>query len=247
MQRIARHSLVALFALLGAFTLSASVAAQTPINVTGFKTSATPTPTPFFVNDTFTGTDGTLLSAHTGETGAAWSLHPSFTDTFVITSNRASKDANTATSVYTASGVASSINYTVQCPIVDIGNVNRAAGCGGWVKTAADDGIYVRRLNSTTWQFVKIIAGTPTAVPMTTGSNTVTATFSVGVTTTLKVVRTAGDNFEWFIDNVSQGTATISDSNFQAASLPNGVGWVAVRSSNNHSGTGYHIDRISAW
>jgi len=240
MQRLARYSLIALFALCSAFGGARAVAAQTPINVAGFK-SPTATPTPFFVDDTFTDTDGTDLASHTGEIGTPWTKHPSFTDSITIQTNRAQKDANVNSSMYYATATAASGNYTIQVTIVDVGNANRAAGGCGWVDTSADNALCVRRQNSTTWQFAKIVGGTATSVTMTTGSATAAATFTVGASHTLTVVRTAGDNFEWFLDGVSQGTATISDSQFQI------IGHVAVRASNNQSGTGYGIDRISAW
>ncbi len=195
----------------------------------------------FFVNDTFTGTDGTTLVSHTGEAGATWTLHSSFTDTISIQTNRAGKDSGTVSTVYYASGTSASLNYTIEGVIVDIGDVSRATGVCGWISTGADTMLCVRRQNQTTWQFLKIIAGTATGVTMTTGSNTSATSFSLGVSNTLKLVRTTGDNFEWFLNNVSQGTATVSDSEFQTA------GRVGIRSSNIHTATGFHVDRISAW
>jgi len=194
-----------------------------------------------FVYDSFTGTDGTNLTSHTGETGATYTQQLG-TDVMNIQSNRAGKDSNnTGTIALRASGQASSITYTVECVIVDIGNVNRAFGCCGWMDTAQDDMLCVRRTSSTSWDMVKVIAGTTTSV------DSLATSFSAGAMTTLTVQRSAGDNFEWWVNGVSQGVTQVTDAALQGANLPNGVGFVGLRASNNHNATGYHVERLTAW
>jgi len=61
-----------------------------------------------YVNDTFTGSDGTLINAHTGETGATWAAGIGFTDPNVprIFSNRLRGGTTAGSNIFFASGVA---------------------------------------------------------------------------------------------------------------------------------------------
>lgn len=185
--------------------------------------------------DSATDTNGTDLADHVGEVGATWTRHADFTDVLTIQSNRIGKDSNTGTTVYYASVNPSTKDYTIEAVMVDIGDVNRALGIGGWIDTGADNGIYFRRQTATAWQFLKIIGVSVTPL------ETVGTTFNLNASTTIKIVRT-GDIFNLYIDGVltSLSPHTISDSAFQSP------GKIGIRASNNHNGTGYHIDRISA-
>lgn len=187
-----------------------------------------------FVSDSFTDTDSTDLASHTGELGASWTKHSSFTDSILIQSNRAGKDSNTGTSVYYASGAPPGLEYTVEGPIIDVGDVNRASGICGWVNTSADHMVVMRRQTSTAWQLLKIIGGVATSI------DTEATTFSAGAIRTLKITR-VGDLFEWFLDGVSLGAFTISDAEFQSP------GRVGLRASNIHVGTGFHVDSLVAY
>lgn len=189
-----------------------------------------------FLNDTFTDTDGTLLSAHTGETGATWTKHGSFTDTWLITTNRANKDSGVGSSVYYASGTPSSTTYTVECTLVDISNVNRACGCCGRIDTAADNMVCARRQNSTTLQVLTIIGGTAGSL------DTEPITFSAGQSITLTLVFT-GSTVEWKKDGVSLGSG-LDLTTFNATF--SGAGRVGVRASNSHVADGYHVTSITA-
>lgn len=189
-----------------------------------------------FLSDTFTDTESTDLTAHTGEVGASWTKHGSFTDALLIQSNRAGKDANTGTTVYYASALPPSNNYIIEAPIVDIGNVNRASGICMCIDTAADNMIIARRQTALLWQFGKIIGGILTSL------ETIDTAFSAGATTILKVVRD-GDKFSWSVAGALSPLSphVITDSQFQSP------GRVGLRASNIHSGTGYHVDSISAY
>jgi hypothetical protein len=71
-----------------------------------------------FLNDTFTDTDGVLLENHTGEVGAIWTRHPSYTGSVVrISTNRIYNNAAWDTSCYYASGVPAGADYTVTSKI----------------------------------------------------------------------------------------------------------------------------------
>src|SRR5687768_9186235 len=108
--------------------------------------------------DTFTDTDGTVLSSHTGEGGVTYTQHASFTlGTFTIENNRVSKDATANSAVYYASQVSPSLFCEISCTITDKSALSRTLGVFGWIDTASDTMIGIRRLNETTWQFLKII------------------------------------------------------------------------------------------
>lgn len=76
---------------------------------------------PDIVNDTFTGSNGTSLVAHIGETGALWTQHPNFAQTAQINTNRVFGDAGA--SIFYSSGGFSSANYTVICDLFVRSNV----------------------------------------------------------------------------------------------------------------------------
>jgi hypothetical protein len=67
-----------------------------------------------FVLDTFTGTDGTVLSSHVGETGATWDFRDGYTDVASIKSNRLWAASLTH---YFASGIPASADYEVSADI----------------------------------------------------------------------------------------------------------------------------------
>src|SRR6516225_237587 len=66
-----------------------------------------------FVSDTFADANGTLLTAHTGQTGATWAFNPNWSGNFTIESNQAFVISNAVAVLY-ASGVPSSADYDVQ-------------------------------------------------------------------------------------------------------------------------------------
>lgn len=211
------------------------VVALTGLPVTTSPGSLTADVQALIVYATFTGTDGTDLTAYTPEIGGAFIKHASFSDAITIQSNRAGKDSNTGTTVYYSPATPNAVEYSVEGVIVDVGSNDRACGVGGWISTSADHGVFARRQNTTTWQFLKIISGAPTQI------DTAPATFSAGASHKLRIKRTAGNQFEWFVDDVSQGVFTISDSEFASA------GKIGIRASNSHLAAGYHIDTLSAF
>jgi len=73
-----------------------------------------------FVSDSFTDTDTTDLTAHTGETGATWSK---VTGVIKIMSNRAKGDSGVE-SAYVASGSPATAEYDVQGNITEITTVD---------------------------------------------------------------------------------------------------------------------------
>lgn len=173
-----------------------------------------------FVNDTFTDTAGTVLSSHTGELGATWTQHGSYTTatiTIGTSGTVADKDSASGTGMYYASGTGANANYTVECELIDTTSANLSSACVGWVDTGSDSMVGIRRQNSTTVQFFKIIAGTFTS------QQTVTVSYSQDQARELKITR-SGNDFTAFLDEAALGAAvTISDSEVS------GVGRVGIR------------------
>ena len=66
-----------------------------------------------FVNDTFTDTAGTSLTAHTGELGATWTSLSAFSSAAVISNANRLRSDTAGYSVFYASGVPSSADYVV--------------------------------------------------------------------------------------------------------------------------------------
>jgi len=116
-----------------------------------------------FVDDTFTDTDGTALDAHTGETGAAWTQHPSYgvgTDS-VINSNRL-RDADSSNAlVYYASGVPAGVEYDVQVTLRRVaGGGQDFSGFFGRLSTTVDSGYFLQyRVDVTEWRLFKADGG----------------------------------------------------------------------------------------
>lgn len=169
-----------------------------------------------FVFDTFTDTNDTVLSSHTGETGATWTLHTSYTATIIIRSNNAHKDGSASSSAYYASGTPPGTDYTVKGALVDLTNDNRSSAICGWIDTATNTMVGARRQNSTAMEFFKLINGTFTSI------DTEAVTYTQDQVRELKITR-SGTTFEWFLDDVSLGQHTISDTELS------GAGKVGVR------------------
>lgn len=186
--------------------------------------------------DSATDTDGADLSSHTAEVGGGWTKHASFNDALTIQSNRIGKDSNTGTTVYYSDVIPSQLLYTAEADIVDVGEVDRALGVAVYIDTATDSMIVLRRQNRTTVQFLKIVNATPSATLAST-----TVAFSAGLSRHYTVRRLVNNRFEVELDGAVFGTdIEIADAVFQSP------GRIGIRASNNHNGTGYHIDRISA-
>ncbi|HYY97056.1 MAG TPA: hypothetical protein VE642_00610, partial [Pyrinomonadaceae bacterium] len=89
-----------------------------------------------FVNDSFTGASGTYLSSHTGETGASWTQHPSYSSNRIYLSN-ANRAYGDASSLYYASGTPATADYDVQAELTMV-SADCTAGVAGRVSTSGD-------------------------------------------------------------------------------------------------------------
>lgn len=117
-----------------------------------------------FVNDTFTDAAGTLLVNHLGETGADWTLHPSYANDAVISNaNRCRPGAGT-TAAY-ASGAPASAEYDVECDVEFLTDNNAANGPCGRMSTSADTHYHVRYSRNgldAQWELYKFVDGAAT-------------------------------------------------------------------------------------
>lgn len=163
------------------------------------------------VNDTFTDTAGTALASHTGETGATWTVHPSYASGAVITTSPANKvkfgSGNNAG--YYASGTPGSADYTVKATYtigsggIDTGG-NAYFGVTGRMSTSADT-YYWGAWYAGTWYITKVLSGSLTFLN-TTSSGTLTA----GNTYDLELVM-SGTGLTLKVNGSTVLTATDSD------------------------------------
>lgn len=199
--------------------------------------SAVSPPTPNFVNDTFTGASGTLLSAHTGETGAMWTKHSSYPgNSYISSANRMSGGGD---SLYYASGVPATADYDVQADLVSMQQAASTTGVAGRVSTTGDSSYRVIfSVPSGKYHLQVVNAGVVTQLqeigPWQWGGN-----FTDGSTHTIKL-QMRGSSIKVFIDGVERMSAT--DSTVTAAGR---VG-IYTRSYSMTDTWGIHIDNFTA-
>lgn len=191
-----------------------------------------------FVNDTFTEASDTSLQSHTGETGATWTLHPSYSGTILVNGTLDRIYLNTASAAaYTTSGVPGSATY---CVFSDFRRVTQIANnimMGMW-DTSADTAVALRA-NDTGAAFQWEV------VDRTTGSNSVLTSSSSnqpaigGSAVTMKICR-AGTAITVFAGGVQDATLNTTTS-------ITATGRAGVRISGQASSTtGIHLDNFGA-
>lgn len=123
-----------------------------------------------FVSDTFTDADGVLLSAHTGEMGATWTLR-SGTGAPTIQTDRIF--CATATAVFTASGVPPSPDYYVEAIADVVTDANDNMGICGRMAEDGSANYYLWRYvqSSDGWGLFRFVGGTPTQIGSTFADN----------------------------------------------------------------------------
>jgi len=118
-----------------------------------------------FVVDSFTGTDGTALTAHTGETGATWTQHPALTNgTLKLTGNRVYRGNGTANDCLCyASGTPASAAYTVRGLWTKLTDGDMSLSVWGRLDTSAVTGYQLDQYNGTDYfRLNKVVANTYT-------------------------------------------------------------------------------------
>ena len=114
-----------------------------------------------FVSDTFTDTDGTLLTAHTGETGATWTSLKGTAEE--IQSNALTPNGNDG--VCYASGSPASAEYDVEYVITGTTAAGYALGGLGRLDTGVSTGTYYLAWHtSATFTLYKVIANAFTSL-----------------------------------------------------------------------------------
>jgi hypothetical protein len=193
-----------------------------------------------FVNDTFTGADGTNLTAHVGETGAMWTTQVGQTGTLALTSSSGGVRTTVTgiTALYVASGIPTTADYKVEADLKTRSGWSQGTGARSLVacrmSSAAATGYYFgydKGLGA--WYISKSVAGTVTTLASTSATLANSTTYHIegdcqGTALTLKVA------------GVSKVTAT--DSAITAA------GSAGLQSKTLQSGTtaGIHIDNLAA-
>lgn len=125
-------------------------------------------------NDTFTGTAGTVLSSHTGETAATWTRWPNDSINAVITASGTLRKATGSTDgvTYYNSAVPASADYQVETDVVVKSVPSGATNIGvlgrfnTGASTSTDGTFYLARYNRSAeeWQLVKAVGGSPTVL-----------------------------------------------------------------------------------
>lgn len=195
-----------------------------------------------FVNDTFTEASDTNLQSHTGETGATWTLHPSYSGTMLVNGSLDRVYLNTAAAAaYTSSGVPPSADYCVEAPIRRVTQIANNVSIGMW-STSADTAL-ILRANDTgaafQWEVIDRTTGSNVILnggAAVSGSNAPTIG---GAAVTMKICR-AGTTVTVFANGV-QDTALNSTTGNTA------TGRAGIRISGQAtSTTGMHIDSLTA-
>lgn len=182
-----------------------------------------------FVSDSFTDTDGTNLGSHTGETGATWTIHPSYSVHAKIQSNRAY--ANGALRCYYASGTPASADYAVEGVIRRVTKTGNA-GIAGRVDTSANTMYLVIWQGGANWELYKFVSGTGTQLGS--GYNDDPAD---GTDRTVKL-EMIGTAIKVYVDGTER--ISVTDSAITAA------GRAGIRTNTATTTTGYHIDSLTA-
>lgn len=189
-----------------------------------------------FVNDTFGGTPGTLLSARAGEVGATWTRHPSYSGLAYISNTNGAYGE--PVSLYYASGTPATADYDVQADLTMV-SADSSAGVAGRVSESGDT--YYRaiyRPANGEYFLDRVSGGTVTTLhnlaPYNWGSS-----FVPNATHTVKLVM-RGSSIKVFIDGVERLSATDS-----AITAPGRAG--AYFGNYYGSNTqGIHLDNFSA-
>lgn len=165
-----------------------------------------------FASDTFTGTDGTLLSTY----NAAWSLQFGHTVGSYINSNAATGGliAGGAYCIYQNSGAPANADYSVFADITNVDDtVGWQAGITGRNAALADTCYLTASINvsgtSDTQRVYRLVAGAYTQI----GSNS-TVSFAG---TTSHELRMAGDQISMYLGGVAKCGSPITDANITAA------------------------------
>lgn len=189
-----------------------------------------------FVVDTFTGgSAGDDLSTHTGETGATWTEHSSYTTGATQLDGTGGVFCQATPTCYYASGTPTGADYSVSGVIVRVDTADCVIGVAGRVQTGANTLYYAhwRKVGATLrWELAKVVAGTFTSL------GTYNQTLVVGTEYTVLLTLT-GTALELFVDGVSR--ISLTDGDIAVAGRAGLRATTAVTTT-----TGVHLNGITA-
>ena len=157
-------------------------------------------------SDSFTGTNGTLLPAHTGEIGATWVNQAGNSNMVIGTQNRIYRNASGYSLVY-ASATPASPDYSVEADLHYRGAfAQNAAGVIGRFSTTQTSFYMARWQNDSTWKIVKWSGGFPTVL----ATSPAQAALVVGESYRLRleISGTSSTSLKLFVNGVQKATAT---------------------------------------
>lgn len=166
--------------------------------------------TNIFVADSFTDTNSTALNAHSGETGAAWTVHSSYSGAPIISSNRLVQTGTTTRGLY-ASGTPANADYDVAADFIRTGATSgdAAPGVCGRMSTSANTFYHLRyAATNARWELYKFVAGSATLL------GTYSDTLSTGVPKRGKL-EMRGTAIKGYVDDVER--ISVNDSGITAA------------------------------
>lgn len=162
-----------------------------------------------FVSDAFTDTAETLLSSHTGATGASWTKHPNAAgDAEISNANRARhrEDAGGAgAAIYYASGVPPSADYSVEAVVRVVSDLGSAQVLG---RVATGAQTYYAAVVSAAGDSItlfKLVAGTATQLGL-----TYSVAIGAGTDWTIRL-QMVGSSIKVFVNGTERISATDSD------------------------------------
>src|SRR3954452_3610694 len=151
------------------------------------------------VSDSFTGTNGTLLESHVGETGGSWTFHPNYPADLTLLNGRV---WGPEWGLYFPSGTPATNEYDVSVDLTVMSN-SGAIGVVGRSLTSGGDSLYMARYNAATaeWQLVKCTS------TICANLATFPQTLALGSTYHLKLeIRDAAKKL--YVDNVLRASST---------------------------------------
>jgi hypothetical protein len=182
--------------------------------------------------DTFTDTNGTLLTSHTPDSGGSWAYHASYgTSSAVISAANRVRNNGSVTTLAYHSQAPSSADYDVEIDVVPFAYTTQSLGVCGRIDTASDT-FYRARYdgNIDTWKLEKVVSGTPTGL----------GTYGTAISGTQRLrLRMTGSSISLWVAGVQQITAT--DSSITAA----GRTGIYISGTGNNS-SGFHGDSFQS-
>lgn len=182
-----------------------------------------------FVSDTFTDSDGTSVTSHTGETGATWTNHPSYTNGAKIQNNRA--HGNGEYRVLYASGAPASADYDVEAVVRKVTGLNHGGIIGRCSTSTNTYYAAVWENAGPWWRLYKLVSGTSTSL------GTYSDNPAEGTDRTVKL-QMRGTAIKVFVDGTER--ISVTDSAISDA------GRAGIRLLYGSATTGYHVDSITA-